>query len=173
MYFFTADEHYFHSKIIKYCNRPFDDVDQMNSAMIDNHNKIVKSNDITIHAGDFSFGDKQKTRTIIKQLNGDHVFIMGCHDRWLKGNSTIPQIWSKRINGQLIVVCHYAMKVWKASHYNSWHLFGHSHGKLPSEGKTCDIGVDTSNFYPYSQEDIHDIMNDKPDNFNLIKNRKY
>ena len=32
---------------------------------------------------------------------------------------------------QLVVLCHYAMRVWDRSHYGSWHLYGHSHGNLP------------------------------------------
>lgn len=41
-----------------------------------------------------------------------------------------------------IVLCHYGMRVWDRSHYNSWHLYGHSHGALPSQGMSMDVGVD-------------------------------
>jgi calcineurin-like phosphoesterase family protein len=60
------------------------------------------------------------------------------------------------------------MKVWAKSHYNSWQLFGHSHGKLEGVGKQMDIGVDTHNFYPYSLDEIRTIMKTKPDNSNLL-----
>lgn len=36
------------------------------------------------------------------------------------------------INGQRIVLCHYAMRVWNHSSHGAWHLYGHSHGRLPS-----------------------------------------
>ena len=49
-----------------------------------------------------------------------------------------------------IVVCHYAMRVWPRSHYNSWMLYGHSHGKLAPQRKQWDIGIDNNNFYPIS-----------------------
>ena len=61
------------------------------------------------------------------------------------------------------------MKTWAKSHYNSWQLFGHSHGELKGVGKQMDIGVDTHNFYPYSFNEIKRIMSKKEDNFNLVK----
>ena len=79
------------------------------------------------------------------------------------------KIWEDKIEGQYIVICHYAMKTWAKSHYNSWQLFGHSHGELKGVGKQMDIGVDTHNFYPYSFNEIKRIMSKKEDNFNLVK----
>ena len=63
------------------------------------------------------------------------------------------------------------MRVWARSHYNSIHLYGHSHGRLDGIGKSMDIGVDTNNFYPYSLDDILKIMKTKPDNPNIIKDK--
>jgi len=78
------------------------------------------------------------------------------------------QIWEKRIYEQVVVVCHYAMRVWPKSHYNSWQLYGHSHGRLGGIGKQYDIGVDNNNFYPVSFNEICEIMQNKPDNSNLV-----
>lgn len=167
-YFFTSDEHYNHEAIIKYCNRPFDSVTEMNDILIQRHNEVVGCNDITIHAGDFCWGNKkEKALNYVKKLNGNHIFIKGSHDHWLPNSS--HYMWRKMIEGELVVVCHWAMKVWERSNYNSWQLYGHSHGGLKGEGKQMDIGVDTNNFYPYSFEQIKEIMSKKPDNFNFIK----
>ncbi len=35
------------------------------------------------------------------------------------------------VHGQPIVLCHYALRVWNRSNRGSWHLYGHSHGRLP------------------------------------------
>ena len=48
MYFFTADEHYCHKNIIKFCDRPFSDVSHMHEVLITNHNAVVRENDIVI-----------------------------------------------------------------------------------------------------------------------------
>ena len=168
-YWFTADEHYHHANIIKYAKRPFDNVDEMNHEIIKRFNSVVSDNDITIHAGDFALAKPKMVNDIIKQLNGNHIFLMGSHDRWLKGRN-VNQIWEKRFDGQLIVVCHYCLRTWAASHYNSWMLYGHSHGTLEPIGKSWDIGVDNNNFYPLSLDNIKEIMDKRPDNPNLIKN---
>jgi calcineurin-like phosphoesterase family protein len=61
------------------------------------------------------------------------------------------------------------MRVWPRSHYNSWQLYGHSHGRLEPVGKQWDVGVDNNNFYPVSFDQLVEIMKNRPDNFNLVK----
>ena len=121
--------------------------------------------------GDFTLlKNSSEIFNIIKRLNGDHTFLQGSHDAWLKDKKHI-QIWEKKIDNNYVVVCHYAMLVWPRSHYNSILLFGHSHGGLNNkvQGKCYDIGVDNNNFYPVSENQIFEIMKNKPDNFNFIK----
>ena len=173
MYFFTADEHYNHKNIIKYCNRPFIDVGEMNREIIERHNSKVKKGDIVIHAGDFCMSNHIKDAMQIRnQLNGKHIFLRGSHDAWMnKGNGRLyfHEIWEKKIQGQYVVVCHYALRTWPRSHYNSWCCYGHSHGKLEPIGKSWDVGVDNNNFYPVSFEELKKIMESRPDNPNLIR----
>lgn len=170
MYFFTADEHYFHSNIIEYNNRPFQDEFEMNEVIIKNSNSVVKGGDTVVHAGDLTLlKDRKKIQLeIIDRLNGNHIFLKGSHDYWLPRNKSI-QIWEKMIEGVYVVVCHYAMRTWARSHYNSWQLYGHSHGRLEPVGKSWDVGVDNNNFYPVSFEQIKEIMKNRPDNPNFIK----
>lgn len=105
MYFFTADEHYDHKNIIKYCKRPFSTVEEMNTELIINHNSVVNKKDTVVHVGDFTL-NKIATNYIC-QLNGTHIFIKGSHDYWLKNNNI--QVWEKKIENYYIVACHYAM----------------------------------------------------------------
>ncbi len=164
---FTADEHYGHRNIIRYCNRPFASVEEMDKELIRRHNEVVGDGDIVIHAGDFAVRNTRSPQSYIHELIGHHVFLRGSHDHWLDENA--HEIWEQMIDGQYLVICHYAMRVWPRSHYNSWHLYGHSHGQLPPIGKQWDIGVDNNNFYPVSFEQIQEIMRDRPDNPNLLK----
>jgi len=169
-----STSYYFHKNIIRYSNRPFNDINEMNEEMIYRHNSVVKKGDITIHAGDFLLvSDKDLAEKIIKRLNGKHIFLMGSHDRWLKNNQrNAGYILELKYRKQLIVICHYAMRTWNRNHYNSWHLYAHSHGRLPSIGKSMDIGVDCNNYYPFSLDQIISIMETKEDNPNLIVNGK-
>ncbi len=64
-YFFISDEHYSHTNIIKYCNRPFKDVKEMDDEIIKRHNEVVSSEDIVVHAGDFTLRKTKEKQTII------------------------------------------------------------------------------------------------------------
>ena len=139
-YLFVADEHYGHKNIIKYCDRPFADVDEMDKTLISNHNSVVRQDDMVIHAGDFTLMRKREDvqKKYVRHLNGKHVFLMGSHDYWLKGWG-VSQIWETKIQKKYVVVCHYA------------------------------IGVDNNNFFPLSSTQIINIMEKRPDNPNLIR----
>jgi len=161
MYFFTADEHYGHEKIIQYCNRPFVDVKAMNATIVANFNFLVGKDDITVHAGDFGFfKGMSQAEEVIRQLNGNHIFLCGSHDHWLPDSTKF--MWRKMIDNQFVVVCHYAMRTWERAHYGAWQLFGHSHGTLLPVGKQWDVGVDNNNFYPVSFDRVEDIMSHIP-----------
>ncbi len=172
MNFYTADEHYDHFNSIKQNNRPFETNAEMNRTMIDNHNSVVTDADTTYHVGDFTLkrgnGGLKFANTIIEQLNGVHFFVKGSHEYWAK-KLDLPYMIELPLEGRYLVLCHYAGRTWPRSHYNSWNLHGHSHGKLPPIGKQIDVGVDTNNFYPYSDARIKEIMDASPDNFNYIK----
>ena len=171
MLFFTADEHYGHKNIIKYCNRPFKTTEEMDDEIIKRHNEVVNNDDVVVHGGDFTLKGSNQAKEYISKLKGKHIFLMGSHDKWLL-DTDYKYIWRKRIDNQLIVVCHYAFRVWEQSHYNSWNLFGHSHSKLESQGKQHDIGVDNNDFYPISFYNLKGIMKNKPDNSNVIVEQK-
>jgi calcineurin-like phosphoesterase family protein len=166
--FFTADEHYGHTNIIKYCNRPFDNVDQMDDFIIANHNMVVGESDTVIHGGDFTLSKKPTAQNYVRRLNGKHIFLSGSHDYWL-GKKYEAKILEWKEEKRQTIICHYCMRTWHRSHFNSWHLYGHSHGTLPPIGKSWDIGVDNNNFYPLSFEQIKQIMRHRPNNPNFIK----
>lgn len=89
-YWYLSDLHLGHGNIIKYCSRPFKDVDQMNTVLIDNCNSRIKDGDIVYHIGDFCFknspggkdgeGEIFSARSWEKRLNGKWIHIKGNHD---------------------------------------------------------------------------------------------
>jgi calcineurin-like phosphoesterase family protein len=56
--------------------------------------------------------------------------------------------------GTMLVLCHYGMRVWNKSHHGAIQLYGHSHGNLPGDSQSCDVGVDAWGFMPVSIEMI-------------------
>ena len=79
--FFMGDCHFGHKNIIKYCNRPFKDVDDMTEKLIKLWNNVVGNNDIVYVVGDFALCGKQKIIEIGQRLNGRKRLILGNHDQ--------------------------------------------------------------------------------------------
>lgn len=77
--FFTSDTHFGHANIIKFCKRPFLNVDDMNEALVENWNKVVPEDGIVFHLGDFAFGGSNVWNEITPRLNGQIHLILGNH----------------------------------------------------------------------------------------------
>ena len=70
------------------------------------------------------------------------------------------------IEKQSIILMHYPIKSWNYADSGSWMLFGHLHGGLNDDEfvkshKTMDVGIDWTEFRPYSFEEIKEIMSKK------------
>lgn len=154
--FFTSDHHFGHKNIIKFCNRPYASVEEMNEDLIIKWNDKVSPNDTVYHLGDFSFKGRDP-KLYFNRLKGHKHLIIGNHDSknvlnlpWVSKNN----LHSVNFNNKHIVLCHYSLRVWNKSYHGSWMLFGHSHGKLPPNGLSFDVGVDANNFTPLSLEEV-------------------
>jgi calcineurin-like phosphoesterase family protein len=157
----TADTHFGHNNIIKYCDRPFFSVWDMDETLIRNWNRIVASNDVVYHLGDFSL--KKSVDEYLSQLNGQIKLVPGGHDYWIrhvdleeyKGKVEILPLYKTiSVLRKKVVLCHYPMLSWDSSFHGSIHLHGHTHGKLPDLGRRADVGVDCNNFDPFDLEGI-------------------
>lgn len=177
MIYFTSDQHYNHSNIIKYCNRPYSSVDEMNMALISNYNSMVKLDDTVYHLGDFCYFHKiDQVISTFKRLNGKKHIILGNHDKIIAKNKeellkskvleTVSDILEVNLNNKQFIMHHYAQRVWNGSHRGTYHLFGHSHGKLPMHGKSVDVGVDSSHitgnieYRPFSIYEVIEKLKD-------------
>jgi len=76
---FTSDTHFYHKNIIKFTNRPWNTVEEMNNALINNWNEVVKPNDTVFHLGDFAFTSNGNWKKLINELNGKIYLILGNH----------------------------------------------------------------------------------------------
>lgn len=177
--FFTSDTHFCHGNIIRYCNRPFESIQEMNEKLIENWNNTVPKNGIVFILGDFAFANKNRWKRLLEQLNGKKYLILGNHDQnneiYEEGFEDIcdlcmlnvqlaPQKW------QSFLLSHRPILCWERS-YNTIMLYGHVHSG-PTRDKTCtngdiellkylpkntwDVGVDNNNFRPISVEEVLD-----------------
>ena len=157
--FVTADHHFGHANIIRFVNRPFANVDEMDQGMIDAWNAVVGWDDEVYHLGDFTLGDSLSPWIHALQF-GTLKIVPGGHDwRWLK-KADHNDLWNRNIEvisplhslelpsgekyPKIVVLCHYPMAAshWDRAHYGSFHFYGHTHGRFYQEGKALDVGVD-------------------------------
>ena len=176
MLFFTSDLHLGHHNIIKYCSRPFKDIDEMDEKLIENWNEIITETDEVYIIGDLSFRPPERTGQILDRLRGKKTLIKGNHDKRLL--KKYPYVLSDRgiavydlleiapligDQKQPITLCHYPLEVWNHSHQGSWMLHGHSHGTLPDNPNMLrmDVGVDCDNYWPMPIDLIYHKMSKK------------
>ena len=150
---FTADTHFGHANIIRFCDRPYRDVYHMDETLVENWNRAVPPGTTVFHLGDFGFkGSQSKLITLCGRLNGRIILIRGNHDheKTLGMFSEVHDLAEVTVAGQTIVMCHYALQVWRNSFRGAWHIHGHSHGTLTPnwDRKICDIGVDSWDYAP-------------------------
>ena len=157
----------------KFCRehglRDFPTIEVMNETIIERFNEKVGQDDNLFLLGDLAFGGVENIGKFMKRLVCKNVwYVTGNHDKNILFNRDGAQGHFKScepykeivVDEQFIVLCHYAMRAWNHSHKSSWMLYGHNHGKLEHTpwGKSMDVGVDTNDMYPYSFEDIKEIM---------------
>ncbi len=132
----------------------------MNEALVANWNRVVKPGDIVWVLGDFSLSnDPAIIDNFLDRLNGNKSLVVGNHDSKACVSSrkwrAVEDLTHIRWNGEKIILCHYAMRVWHKSHHGSWMLHGHSHLTLPElDTLSFDVGVDGWNFTPVSFEQV-------------------
>ena len=162
---FTSDTHFGHANIIKYCKRPFKNLEQMEEVIIRNWNERVKPDDLVIFLGDFCF--KGGTRRTLynadyyrKKLNGNIVFIKGNHD----GNNSLNTRLKSIIYefGSDSIYCVHRPENFSQNY--SLNLVGHVHEKWKIKQACCDdgnkilmvnVGVDQWGFKPIKMEEIY------------------
>lgn len=187
---FTSDTHYFHPNIILYCNRPWSNkeyvlnnkwknkvvarmqANTMTTDLIKYHNELVQPADTVYHLGDFSFRGVEEVVWLLRMLNGNFKFIWGNHDKSLREfkeeiysyPDQYPDLKDKvEVEGQKIVLNHYALRTWRNQHRGSWSLYGHSHGTLADDPNSLsfDVGIDCHDYRPIPFNKVKQIMSKK------------
>lgn len=168
---FTSDLHFWHKNICKYCNRPYETIEEMNQGIIDNWNSVVKEDDIVFVLGDLGFCGIEKLRPLMSQLKGKIILIQGNHDpdyvistlyhEKIINNfdrlMSITIIGDEECPNQELTLCHFPMIDWYNKEKGSWMIHGHQH-QLPGTPSCSavhyDVGVDKNNWTPINFEQL-------------------
>ena len=171
----TSDTHFNHANIIKYCNRPFSSVEEMNETIIANWNKVVSQGDTVYHLGDFALGDKSLIPDILERLNGHIDLIIGNHDNLnimadlLYYNCISNVFWEEviKVGKKTIILNHFPFGSLPdpATNYPIIQLHGHVHSTPDKPwnyfDNQYDVGVDNNNFTPVNLAELLDKIHYK------------
>ena len=164
---FTADTHLGHANIIDLCNRPFQSVEAMDSAILRNLS-VIPARHTLIHLGDVAW---RRRRNV---LIPDHrmvlrILVRGNHDLRIE---SVPgwdavvdylEVSPSSSGGPLVVLSHYPFEEWNGFYRGALHLHGHTHDTLPPivtpKGGRVDAGVDAWDFRPIRLECAHSRLN--------------
>ncbi len=172
MIYFTSDLHLGHENVIKFENRPFSNVTEMNCAIIANYNALVRPEDTVYILGDLAYRiELNEANKLISKLNGRKYLITGNHDKNYDESlfEEITVYKEIKYDGNNFILMHYPFMEWNKMYHGSYHLHGHIHStgsdyNLDNKNKGIrryDVGVDANNFYPIAITTIINFFNVK------------
>jgi calcineurin-like phosphoesterase family protein len=139
-----SDTHFNHINIIKYCNRPFNTVEEMNDTLIKNWNKNILKKDLVYHLGDFSFYNNDSSSKILKKLNGRKRLILGNHD--IESNNYYRKIGFEEVYEFPIILSEFYILSHKPIYLNNTMPYINIHGHIHSNEIIC-FDKDNKNHY--------------------------
>lgn len=175
---FTSDLHLGHINIVDSCNRPYDSVEEMNEALIENWNRRVTDETDVYIMGDFSYRSHMHVGSYLDRMKGNKHLVIGNHDhKWMKNVSNLDRYFVSvsnmeliNLGNKLITLCHYPMIEWNRSRYakeqgnsSSWLIHGHIHNdregmayKFIKENLPCALnaGVDINGYEPVTFDEL-------------------
>ena len=162
--FFIADTHFGDENIIRYENRPFQSVEEMNDTLIKNWNSTVTQSDKVYVLGDFEqVKESIELRRILKSLKGQKYLIKGNHD--ILSNEYYRNVGFQEVYDVPIIF----EKFWILSHEPVYlnsnmpyaNIFGHVHNnpiiKNYSKQHYC-VSVERINYTPILFSEIVKMM---------------
>lgn len=185
---FTSDTHFYHRNIIKYSDRPFENIYEMNDKIIANWNSVVKPGDTVYFLGDFSFCSKAWSIELFKRLNGEVILIKGNHDgnnqRMLDiGFKEVHYSMTMEIAGEQVLLNHYPyqgkeaearetecvsenreekLRKQRPKDEGGWLLHGHVHNYWKFKGKMINLSTEMWDYTPVSLETIEQLIKEGP-----------
>lgn len=184
--FFWSDLHYSHNREFIYRPRGFPSVEEHDKVLIERYQTKVPIDATVYLLGDIIFGQNAEARLeeLLKLLNGAVINLLpGNHTSGFRAlRQKHGRVWNVsdtktvtfltnyeeiRVAGQPIVLSHYPILSWNGMGRDSWHLFGHVHGRIPEGskegngfGKMLDVGVEACP-EPISFEGLRPVMQGK------------
>ena len=185
---FTADTHFGHANIIRYCNRPYASVEEMDADLVRRWNERVADGDTVWVLGDFALGRLERSLAHAGRLKGRLRLVVGNHDRPFTGDAARRARWEETYlragfetveHGAVpfllagrhrVTLCHfpYAGDSQDTDRYLERRppddglplVHGHVHEKWHRNGRQLKVGVDRNGYAPLSEAEVADALRD-------------
>ena len=171
MIYFTSDLHFCHDREFLYKPRGFNNVEDMNNAIVQRWNNVVKQDDDVYILGDLMLKDNERGCKFVESLNGKLHIVFGNHDTdnrivLYSGLSNVVEAAHAirlRWNGYSFFLTHYPClcgSLEKDAKHNIINLFGHTHSKelfYEDRPYMYNVALDAHNCTPV---DIHRVLDD-------------
>ena len=165
MIYFTSDLHIGHANIIKFCDRPFSTVHEMDETLIENWNARVTDSDTVYILGDLMFRNEIDPEEVLSRLKGRKYLITGNHDKkWMhqidlkKHFEKVSKLMVLRLGKKTITLCHYPMMAFEGNYL----IYGHIHNNksdlyyplLKTMENALNAGVEINGYMPVTFEEL-------------------
>ena len=185
---FTADTHFGHANIIRYCSRPYSSVEEMDTDLVRRWNERVADDDVVWVLGDFALGRLERSLATAGRLNGRKRLVVGNHDRPFTRDAARRSRWEDTylragfetvehgavpylLEGRhRVTLCHfpYAGDSQDVDRYVERRppddglplVHGHVHEKWHRSGRQLNVGVDRNGFAPVSEAEVAAALRD-------------
>jgi calcineurin-like phosphoesterase family protein len=170
---FYSDPHFFHNNIIRFTNRPYQNVEEMNQDLVNRFNSRVGKNDKVIFVGDMFFFKRnkeeiQKCLDIYRALNGCHkTLIIGNHDKsffYFPYDVSLKSL-TITIANEEVLINHYPYRSLENPEMTKrpvdegkFLIHGHSHNKVKVKDRMINVCCDSWDYFPVSTEEISEII---------------
>jgi len=184
---FTADLHFGHVNIIRYCARPFASVAEMDDALVARWNDVVADDDEVYVLGDVALGPIAATLPLVGRLRGTKLLVPGNHDRCWPGHgpkaegwveryldagfaAVLPEVVELQLGGTAALACHFPYR--GDSHAEERFLphrptddgrvllHGHVHTSWRVDGRQINVGCDVWEYRPVAEAELIAVLKD-------------
>lgn len=155
--YYLADTHFGHANIIRYEQRPFHDVGEMDETLVRNWNARVGVGDEIWFLGDFSLAGAERTRELVAQLAGVKYLVVGNHDEgrsltfWRQAG--FAEVYTKTVRlSSGLVLSHESELALNADEVN---IHGHSHRvREPFCPRRYCVSVENVGYRPVTYKEL-------------------
>jgi len=180
----TSDLHFGHENIIRYCDRPFADVDEMDAELVRRWNERVAPGDTVWVLGDVALGPIHSSLRKVAGLHGEKRLVSGNHDRCWPGNKKwerwldeyreagfVEIVTDAEIDlgdGMVLPACHFPYRgdshdddrfvPYRPIDHGGWLLHGHVHERWKVDERQLNVGCDVWDYAPVAAAELRALV---------------